>query len=39
MGSTSFGGVDLVMMTRKTTPDEIGIDRGRRGRVDVVGCF
>jgi hypothetical protein len=39
MRSTSFGGVDLVTMTRKTTPDEIGIDRGTRGRVGVVGCL
>jgi hypothetical protein len=39
MGSTSFGGVDLITMTRKTTLDGIGIDRGRRGRVGVVGCL
>jgi hypothetical protein len=34
----SFGGDDLVTMTRMTTPDEIGIDRGTRGRVGIVGC-
>jgi hypothetical protein len=39
MGSTSFGGDDLVTMTRTTTPDEIEIDRGTRGRVGVVGCL
>ena len=39
MGSTSFGGIDLVTTTRKATPDEIEIDRGTRGRVAVVGCL
>jgi hypothetical protein len=39
MGSTSFGGVDLVATTGKTTPDEIEINRGTRGRVAVVGCL
>jgi hypothetical protein len=37
MGSTSYGGDDLVTMTRTTPPDEIGIDRGTHGRVGVVG--
>jgi hypothetical protein len=39
MGTTSFGGIDLVTTTRKATPDEIEIDRGTRGRVAVVGCL
>jgi hypothetical protein len=39
MGSTSYRAVDRVTMTRKTTPDEIEIDRGTRGRVSVVGCL
>jgi hypothetical protein len=39
MGSTSFGGDDLVTMTTMTAPDEIEIDRGTRGRVGVVGCL
>jgi hypothetical protein len=39
MGSTSYGGDDLVTTTRTTSPDEIGIDRGTRGRVGVVGCL
>jgi hypothetical protein len=39
MGTTSFGGVDLVTTTGKATPDEIEIDRGTRGRVAVVGCL
>lgn len=37
MGSTSYGGDDLVMTTRTTSSDEIEIDRGTRGRVAVVG--
>lgn len=39
IGSTSFGGIDLVTTTGKTTPDEIEIDRGTCGRVAVVGCL
>jgi hypothetical protein len=38
MGSTSFGGDDLVTMTRTMPPDETEIDRGTLGRVGVVGC-
>jgi hypothetical protein len=39
MGSTRYGGDDLVMTTRPTSSDEIEIDRGTRGRVAVVGCL
>ncbi len=35
MGSTNFGGDDLVTVTGTTTPDEIS--RGECGRVSVVG--
>jgi hypothetical protein len=39
MGSTSFGGNDLVTMTTTPPPDEIAIDRGIRSLVGVVGSF
>jgi hypothetical protein len=38
-GQYQLGGVDLVATTGKTTPDEIEINRGTRGRVAVVGCL
>jgi len=39
MGSTSFGGDDPLIQSGTTTPDEIEINRGTRGRVRVAGCL
>jgi len=37
MGGTSFGGDDPLIQSGTTTPDEIEINRGTRGRVRVAG--